>query len=66
MRGAFGKPQGVVARVEIGQVMMSIRTLAKFESVATEALRRAKFKFPGRQQVATSKNWVSCVLKNDF
>jgi len=57
MRGAFGKPQGTVARVEIGQVMMSIRTLLKFEGVAQEALRRAKFKYPGRQQVAVSKNW---------
>ncbi|KAB0381315.1 hypothetical protein FD755_009099, partial [Muntiacus reevesi] len=26
MRGAFGKPQGTVARVHIGQVIMSIRT----------------------------------------
>ena len=26
MRGAFGKPQGTVARVHLGQVVMSIRT----------------------------------------
>lgn len=25
MRGAFGKPQGVCARVQIGQILMSIR-----------------------------------------
>ena len=29
MRGAFGKPQGTVARVHIGQVIMSIRTKAQ-------------------------------------
>jgi ribosomal protein L16/L10AE len=29
--------------------MMSIRTLLKGEDAAAEALRRAKFKFPGRQ-----------------
>merc|ERR1739838_755838 len=28
MRGAFGKPQGTVARVRIGQVIMSVRTKA--------------------------------------
>merc|ERR1712216_121415 len=27
MRGAFGKPYGTVARVDIGQVLLSIRTL---------------------------------------
>lgn len=26
MRGAFGKPQGVAARVSIGQILLSIRT----------------------------------------
>jgi hypothetical protein len=26
MRGAFGKPQGTVARVRIGQPIMSVRT----------------------------------------
>lgn len=25
MRGAFGKPQGVCARVQIGQILLSIR-----------------------------------------
>jgi large subunit ribosomal protein L10e len=44
MRGAFGKPTGTVARVMINQVMMSVRTLPKFEVIAVEALRRAKFK----------------------
>ena len=26
MRGAFGKPNGTVARVNIGQIIMSVRT----------------------------------------
>lgn len=51
MRGAFGKPQGTVARVHIGQVIMSIRTKAQNKEHVVEALRRAKFKFPGRQKV---------------
>ena len=51
MRGAFGKPQGTVARVHIGQPIMSVRTLDKHKASVIEALRRAKFKFPGRQKV---------------
>ena len=51
MRGAFGKPQGTVARVRIGQVIMSVRTKANNKEHIIEALRRAKFKFPGRQKV---------------
>lgn len=51
MRGAFGKPQGTVARVNIGQVIMSVRTKDGNKAAAIEALRRAKFKFPGRQKV---------------
>lgn len=51
MRGAFGKPQGTVARVCIGQVIMSVRTKASNKEHVIEALRRAKFKFPGRQKV---------------
>lgn len=51
MRGAFGKPQGTVARVHIGQVIMSVRTKTQNKEHVVEALRRAKFKFPGRQKV---------------
>merc|ERR1711953_1239596 len=57
MRGAFGKPQGLVARVRIGQPLMSIRIRDHHEAHAYEALRRAKFKFPGRQKIFTSKKW---------
>lgn len=52
MRGAFGKPQGTVARVHIGQVIMSVRTKTQNKEHVVEALRRAKFKFPGRQKVS--------------
>jgi large subunit ribosomal protein L10e len=57
MRGAFGKPQGTVARVRIGQPIMSIRSLDRHQAVVVEALRRAKFKFPGRQKIYISKKW---------
>ena len=52
MRGAFGKPQGTVARVDIGQIIMSIRSHDRNKETVIEALRRAKFKFPGRQHVS--------------
>lgn len=51
MRGAFGKPQGTVARVRIGQPIMSVRSSDRYKAQVIEALRRAKFKFPGRQKV---------------
>jgi len=57
MRGAFGKPLGTVARVQIGQPIMSVRTLDKHKASTIEALRRAKFKFPGRQKIFVSKKW---------
>uniref|UniRef100_A0A2I3G1T1 Uncharacterized protein n=1 Tax=Nomascus leucogenys TaxID=61853 RepID=A0A2I3G1T1_NOMLE len=50
LRGAFGKPQGTVARVHIGQVIMSIRTKLQNKEHVTEALRRTELKFPGRQK----------------
>merc|ERR1712165_382515 len=57
MRGAYGKPQGLVARVRIGQPLMSMRVKEQHAAHAFEALRRAKFKFPGRQKIFTSKKW---------
>ena len=51
MRGAFGKPQGTVARVHIGQPIMSVRSHDRHKANVIEALRRAKFKYPGRQKV---------------
>lgn len=57
MRGAFGKPQGTVARVHIGQPIMSVRSSDRHKAAVVEALRRAKFKFPGRQKIYVSKKW---------
>lgn len=57
MRGAFGKPQGTVARVHIGQPIMSVRSSDRYKAQVIEALRRAKFKFPGRQKIFVSKKW---------
>ncbi|XP_044082288.1 60S ribosomal protein L10-like [Neovison vison] len=57
MRGAFGKPQGTVVRVHIGQVIMSIRTKLQNKEHVIEALHRTKFRFPGRQKIHISKKW---------
>jgi len=57
MRGAFGKPIGTVARVSIGQVLISVRCKDTHQAHVVEALRRAKFKFPGRQKVVVSRKW---------
>ncbi|OEL32031.1 60S ribosomal protein L10 [Dichanthelium oligosanthes] len=57
MRGAFGKPQGTCARVDIGQVLLSVRCKDSNAPHASEALRRAKFKFPGRQKIIESRKW---------
>merc|ERR1712072_817470 len=56
IRGAFGKPQGWVARCMINQIIYSVRTRPQFEEAAHEALRRAKFKIPGRQYIVSSAN----------
>ena len=57
MRGAFGKANGKVARVKIGSILMSIRTKNANTRKAIEALRRAKFKFPGRQKIFVSHKY---------
>ena len=57
MRGAWGKPYGTVARVDIGQILLSIRTREDKGEAACEALRRAKCKIPGRQKIHTSQRW---------
>ena len=59
MRGAFGKPQGTVARVRIGQPLMSVRARDQHKAEVIEALRRAKFKFPGRQKVWPFFIWTT-------
>jgi len=57
MRGAWGKPYGTVARVDIGQILLSVRCKDNNSHVIQEALRRARYKFPGRQKIIISKKW---------
>ncbi|EPY86371.1 hypothetical protein CB1_000318009 [Camelus ferus] len=57
MHCAFGKPQGIVARVHFGQVIMSICTKLQNKEHVLEALYRAKFKFPGHQKTHILKKW---------
>lgn len=65
MRGAFGKPLGTVARVHIGQPIMSVRAKDTHKAQVIEALRRAKFKFPGRQKIFVSNKWGFTKFKRD-
>ncbi|KAF2597002.1 hypothetical protein F2Q68_00008690 [Brassica cretica] len=44
-------------RVAIGQVLLSVRCKDNHGAHAQEALRRAKFKFPGRQKIIVSRKW---------
>lgn len=57
MRGSFGKPTGLAARVHIGQILLSVRSKDSNKAHLIEALRRAKFKFPGRQKIVLSRKW---------
>ena len=57
MRGAFGKPYGKVARVNINQILISVRTKPAMVVHVVEGLRRCKYKFPGAQKILVSKNW---------
>ena len=63
MRGAFGKTYGTVARVEIGQILLSVRARDVHADSVMEALRRAKYKFPGRQRLCASENYGFTKLK---
>ncbi|PHH75007.1 hypothetical protein CDD80_2702 [Ophiocordyceps camponoti-rufipedis] len=65
MRGAWGKPNGTVARVNIGQIIMSVRTRDSSRALALEALRRSQYKFPGRQKIIISKNWGFTPLRRE-
>ncbi|KAI3986750.1 hypothetical protein MKX01_014288 [Papaver californicum] len=57
MRGAFVKPLGTCARMSIGQVLLSVRCKDAHGKSVQEALRRAKFKFSGRQKIIVSRKW---------
>ena len=65
MRGAFGKSYGTAARVTIGQVLMSVRTKTEKSEIAVEALRRAKFKFPGRMKIHVSNKFGFTKFKTE-
>lgn len=57
MRGAWGKPHGLAARVAIGQIIFSVRCKDVNKPVVIEGLRRARYKFPGQQKIILSKKW---------
>merc|ERR1712176_656845 len=57
MRHSYGKPIGVAARVDIGQVLLSVRSKDANEAHVVEAIRRGKFKFAGRQKILKSLKW---------
>jgi large subunit ribosomal protein L10e len=57
MRHAFGKPFGKVARVEIGQIIYTVRTKMQHRDKVCEAFRRCGYKFPGRQQIVVDNKW---------
>merc|ERR1712166_1189760 len=53
MRGAFG------------QILLSVRAKDVHQPTVMEALRRAKYKFPGRQRLCASENWGFTKLRRD-
>jgi large subunit ribosomal protein L10e len=57
MRHAYGKALCKAARVNIGDILLSIRTKPEFVHIAELALRRSKDKFPGRQMVFVSRKY---------
>jgi len=67
MRHAYGKALLKAARVGIGAVLISIRTTSDRVPQACEALRRAKFKFAGRQTVFVSRKYgFTKIINSDF
>ena len=57
MRGSYGKPMEMAARISIGAIIISVRSKDANAEHVIEALRRAKFKFPGRQKIFKSDKW---------
>merc|ERR1711918_202640 len=67
MRHSYGKPYVKSARVDIGTVLMSLRTLPKNVPHAETALRYSRFKFAGRQTVFVSRKYgFSPHIMSDF
>lgn len=57
MRGSYGKPMEMASRIAIGQIIVSVRSKDSNADHVIEALRRAKFKFPGVQRIMRSNKW---------
>merc|ERR1712160_52504 len=57
MRHSYGKPIGVAARVDIGQILLSVRAKDANDKFVIEAIRRGKSKFAGRQKILKSLKW---------
>ena len=57
MRGAFGKPYVKCARVTFGDILMSVRGKDSNLQNILVALKRAKFKFAGKQKIIVSGKW---------
>ncbi|KAJ1426567.1 RL10, ribosomal protein 10 60S large ribosomal subunit [Ochromonadaceae sp. CCMP2298] len=57
MRHSYGKPMDMAARISIGQIIISVRSKDNNTPHVIEALRRAKFKFPGCQTIMRSNKW---------
>lgn len=57
MRHSYGKPMDMAARIAIGQIIISVRSKDNNAPHVIEALRRAKFKFPGCQTIHKSNKW---------
>ena len=57
MRGAFGKPYGLCARVAIGQILMSVRCRDIHATAAEESLRRAGLEPPWTPEGGCFRNW---------
>jgi large subunit ribosomal protein L10e len=67
MRGAFGKGLCKSARVDIGQILLSVRCSTDNIPQAKESLRRSKFKFPGRQKIFVSRKFgFTNLIKSDY
>lgn len=67
MRGSYGKPYGLAARIKRGKVLMSIRTKDSSLKDAMKALKRAKDKLPGVQQIVVSQIYgFSGITRDEF
>ncbi|KAF7693603.1 60S ribosomal protein L10-1 [Cucumispora dikerogammari] len=69
MRGAYGKPYGLAARVAINQKIISIRCrdIKGAVDAMKIALTRARYKFPGFYEVIEGKEWgLTNIKREDF